>query len=79
VEGEAGYFRSEPQCARAVKAVDLAELNRRLLDDCYRDEQRCIAGRDHNVGAAASVAAGGEGMDLARTSFPPSEWAASNS
>ena len=58
------------------KAVDLAELNRRLLDDCHRDEQRCIAGRDQNVGAALLIEQqhllplAAEGMDLARASFP---------
>ena len=57
-------------------AVDLAELNCRLLDDCRSDEQRCIAGRDQSVGAAVLIEQehllplAAEGMDLARTSFP---------
>jgi len=45
VEGEAGYFRRN-HWVPVPKAVDLAELNRQLLDDCRSDEQRCIAGRD---------------------------------
>ena len=75
VEGEAGYFRRN-HWVPVPKAVDLAELNRRLLDDCRRDEQRCIAGRDQSVGAALLIEQqhllplAAEGMDLARTSFP---------
>ena len=75
VEGEAGYFRRN-HWVPVPKAVDLAELNRQLLDDCRRDEQRCIAGRDQSVGAALLIEQqhllplAAEGMDLARTSFP---------
>src|SRR5213082_1631650 len=75
VEGEAGYFRRN-HWVPVPKAVDLAELNRRLLDDCRSDEQRCIAGRDQNIGTALLIEQqhllplAAEGMDLARTSFP---------
>jgi transposase len=75
VEGEAGYFRRN-HWVPVPKAIDLAELNGRLLDDCRRDEQRCIAGRDQNIGAALLIEQqhllplAAEGMDLARTSFP---------
>src|SRR5881227_2471472 len=75
VEGEAGYFRRN-HWVPVPEAVDLAELNRRLVDDCRRDEQRCIAGRDQSVGTALLVERqhllplAAEGMDLARTSFP---------
>jgi hypothetical protein len=75
VEGEAGYFRRN-HWVPVPNAVDLAELNRRLLDDCHRDEQRYIAGRDQNVGAALLIERqhllplAAEGMDLARSSFP---------
>jgi transposase len=37
VEGEAGYFRRN-HWVPVPKVVDLAELNRRLLDECRRDE-----------------------------------------
>jgi len=37
VEGEAGYFRRN-HWVPVPKVVDLAELNRRLLDECCRDE-----------------------------------------
>src|SRR5207248_5326226 len=75
VEGEAGYFRRN-HWVPVPKAADLAELNRQLLDDCRRDEQRCIAGRDQSVGAALLIERthllplSAEGMDLARSSFP---------
>ena len=84
VEGEVGYFRRN-HWVPVPKAVDLAELpNRQLLDDRRSDEQRCIAGRDQNVGAALLVERqhllplAAEGMDLARTSLPTvNRWAAS--
>jgi transposase len=75
VEGEAGYFRRN-HWVPVPKAGDLAELNRRLRDDCRGDEQRCIAGRDQSVGAALLIEQqhllplAAEGVDLARTSFP---------
>src|SRR5436190_9973442 len=75
VEGEAGYFRRN-HWVPVPQAVDLAELNHRLLDDCRRDGQRYIAGREQNVGAALLIEQqhllplAAEGMDLARTSFP---------
>ncbi len=75
MEGEAGYFRRN-HWVPVPKAIDLAELNRELLDGCRRDEQRCIAGRDQSVGAALLIekqhllSVASEGMDLARTSFP---------
>ena len=58
------------------EAVDLADLNRQLLDGCRQDEQRWIAGREQSVGAALLIERehllplATEGMDLARTSFP---------
>ncbi len=75
MEGEAGYFRRN-HWVPVPKAIDLAELNRQLLDGCRGDEQRCIAGRDQSVGAALLIEQqhllplAAEGMDLARTSFP---------
>jgi len=58
------------------RAVDIGELNRKLVADCHSDEQRCIAGRDQSIGAALLVERQhllpltAEGMDLAQTSFP---------
>src|SRR6185436_3291683 len=75
VEGEAGYFRRN-HWVPVPKAVDVASLNRELLQDCHQDEQRRIEGKDQSVGAALLIERehllplAPEGMDLARISFP---------
>jgi transposase len=75
VEGEAGYFRRN-HWVPVPQAVDLAALNRQLLQACHDDEQRWIAGRDQSVGAAVLIEREHllplltEGLDLAQTSFP---------
>lgn len=74
IEGEAGYFRRN-HWVPVPKVSDLNALNQQLLAACHRDEQRIIAGREHNVGAAALIERAhllpmaAEGMDLAQTSF----------
>jgi transposase len=75
VEGEAGYFRRNHWVP--VPAVgDLQELNRYLLEECRRDEQRRIAGREQTVGADLLIernhllALVEERFDLAQVSFP---------
>jgi transposase len=75
VEGEVGYFRRN-HWVPVPKAIDIADLNRQLIEACRGDEQRRIEGRDHTVGAALLVERDHllplvtEGMDLAQTSFP---------
>src|SRR3954462_6597802 len=75
IEGETGYFRRN-HWVPVPKAVDLADLNRQLLQDCHEDEQRHIEGREQSIGAALLIERGyllplaEEGLDLAQTSFP---------
>ena len=75
VEGEVGYFRRN-HWVPVPQAIDIAELNRQLLESCREDEHRVIAGREQSVGAGLVVerehlqALVAEGMDLAQTSFP---------
>jgi transposase len=75
VEGEVGYFRRN-HWVPVPRAVDIADLNRQLLESCHEDERRTIAGRQQSVGAALVVEREhllplvAEGMDLAQTSFP---------
>jgi len=75
VEGEAGYFRRN-HWVPVPKAVDVAGLNRDLLQSCHQDEQRRIEGRDQSIGAALLIERDHllplvkEGVDLAQTSFP---------
>ncbi len=51
IEGEVGYFRRNHWVPVPV-AHDLAELNRRLLEDCRRDESRVLSGRTESIGVA---------------------------
>jgi Mu transposase-like protein len=75
IEGEAGYFRRN-HWVPVPKAVDVADRNRQLLEDCHQDEQRLIAGREQTVGAGMVIERehllplASEGADLAQTSFP---------
>jgi transposase len=75
VEGEAGYFRRN-HWVPVPKAVDIAGLNRQLLDGCRHDERRVIAGRQQSIGAALVVEREHllplvpESFDLAQTTFP---------
>jgi transposase len=75
VEGEVGYFRRN-HWVPVPEAIDVADLNLKLLKDCHQDEQRRIEGRDQSVGAAVLVERDhllplvNEGVDLAQTSFP---------
>jgi len=75
VEGEAGYFRRN-HWVPVPAADDLKSLNRYLLEECRRDEQRRIAGREQTVGADLLIerdhllGLAEEGFDLAQTSFP---------
>src|SRR5246500_3455989 len=75
IEGEAGYFRRN-HWVPVRKAVDVADRNRQLLEDCHQDEQRLIAGREQTVGAGMVIERehllplASEGADLAQTSFP---------
>jgi transposase len=49
VEGEVGYFRRK-HWVRVPVAADLAELNRKLHEDCRADESRIVSGRTDTVG-----------------------------
>jgi len=75
IEGEAGYFRRN-HWVPVPQAVDLADMNRRLLAECRYDERRVIAGREQTVGAGMMIEReyllplASEGADLADTSFP---------
>lgn len=75
VEGEVGYFRRNHWTPVPV-ANDLAELNRKLLEDCRRDEGRVLSGRTGNVGMALLaekerlLPLPTEDFDLAEVSFP---------
>lgn len=70
-----GYFRRN-HWVPVPEAIDVADLNLKLLEGCRQDEQRRIEGREQSVGAAVLVERGHllplapEGMDLAQTSFP---------
>jgi len=74
-EGEVGYFRRN-HWVPVPQAVDIAHLNRQLLESCHEDERRTITGRGQSVGAGSVVERehllqlAAEGMDLAQTSFP---------
>src|ERR1044072_7127584 len=56
--------------------MDIADLNRQLLDACREDERRVIAGRDQSIGVSLLIERedllppGGEGNGLAQISFP---------
>ena len=75
VEGEVGYFRRN-HWVPVPLAVDIADLNKQLLESCRKDERRIIAGREQSVGAGLVMERehlmplASEGMDLAETSFP---------
>jgi len=75
VEGEVGYFRRN-HWVPVPQAVDIADLNRQLLESCHEDERRTITGRAQSVGAGSIVEReqllplAAEGMDLAQTTFP---------
>jgi transposase len=75
IEGEAGYFRRN-HWVPVPEAVDVAELNRRLLAACQQDEHRLIGGRLQTVGTGLLIEREHllplvtEGIDLAQTSFP---------
>jgi hypothetical protein len=75
VEGEVGYFRRNHWVPVPV-VHDLAELNRKLLEDCRRDESRVLSGRTENVGTALLaekehlLPLPTEDFDLAEVSFP---------
>ena len=75
VEGEAGYFRRN-HWVPVPQAMDIADLNRQLLDACREDERRVIAGRDQSVGVSLLIERehllplAEEGIDLAQISFP---------
>lgn len=75
IEGEVGYFRRNHWVPVPV-AHDLAELNRRLLEDCRRDESRVLSGRTESIGVALLaekehlLALPVEDFDLAEVSFP---------
>src|ERR1700733_2100184 len=70
VEGEVGYFRRN-HWVPVPEAIDVADLNLKLLRGCHQDEQRRIEGRDQSVGAAVLVEREhllplvNEGVDLA--------------
>jgi transposase len=75
VEGEVGYFRRNHWVP--VPAVhDLAELNRKLMDDCRQDESRVLAGRMESIGTRLLIEQeyllplSEEDFDLAEVSFP---------
>ena len=75
VEGEVGYFRRN-HWVPVPKALDLDDLNRKLLASCREDEQRKIEGRGQTVGQAVLAEREhllplvAEGFDLAEVSFP---------
>lgn len=75
VEGEVGYFRRN-HWVPVPQAIDIADLNKQLLESCRQDERRIIAGREQSVGAGLIIERehlmplAPEGMDLAETSFP---------
>ena len=75
VEGEAGYFRRN-HWVPVPQAMDIADLNRQLLDACREDERRVIAGREQSVGVSLLIERehllplAEEGIDLAHISFP---------
>jgi hypothetical protein len=75
VEGEAGYFRRN-HWVPVPQAMDVADLNRQLLEACRQDEQRVIAGREQPIGVSLLIERehllplAEEGIDLAQISFP---------
>jgi hypothetical protein len=74
VEGEVGYFRRN-HWTPVPKARNLAELNQFLEAACRQDENRHLAAREQNVGAAMTLERehllplAAEGFELTETSF----------
>jgi hypothetical protein len=54
IEGEAGYLRRN-HWVPVPKALDIADLNRQLVDACRQDEQRVIGDRQHTVGVGLLI------------------------
>lgn len=75
IEGEAGYFRRN-HWVPVPEAMDIADLNKQLLEACQQDEHRVITGREQSVGVSLLVERehllplAEEGIDLAQMSFP---------
>jgi transposase len=75
VEGENGYFRRN-HLVPLPKVGSWEELNRFLLEESKRDEQRVIGDRNHTVGAGLCLERehllplAEEGFQLAAISFP---------
>ena len=75
VEGEAGYFRRN-HWVPVPQAMDIADLNRQLLEACQQEERRVIAGREQSIGVSLLserehlLPLAEEGIDLAQISFP---------
>src|ERR1700722_1240032 len=75
VEGGGGYFRRNHWGPVPV-AVDLAALNRKLLEDCRAEESRIVSGQSECVGTRLLtekehlLPLATEPFDLAKVSFP---------